>query len=99
MASLVSTVHVRDAKGAVHVFGPEDTVPGWAAKLIPNSKAWDSAPPVENEEDPSGASAKPFSQLNKGELEKVASDEDVDLTGLTTNDEFRAAIKAARDAK
>lgn len=104
MARLVATVHVQDAKGVAHVFGPGEKVPGWAKKLITNDKAWDSAPADESDDDSDDAAAgdapgKAFSQLNKAELEQVASDEGVDLTGLNTNDEFRAAIKAAREAK
>jgi len=45
------------------------------------------------------AYSKPFSQYNRSELEKVASDEDVDVSELTTNEEFRVAIRAARDTK
>jgi hypothetical protein len=43
-----------------------------------------------------GEPVKPFSQLNKAELEQVASDEGVDLAGLSTNKEYRDAIEAAR---
>jgi len=45
------------------------------------------------------AYSKPFSQFNRSELEQVASDEDVDVSKLTTNEEFRSAIRAARDTK
>lgn len=37
-------VHVANADGAAHVFGPEDKVPGWAAKLITNASAWAEEP-------------------------------------------------------
>ena len=83
---------MSNAFRVAHVFSPGDDVPEWAARLIVNEKAWDSLPEVD-------APAKPFSQLNKTELEQVASDEGVSLDGLTTNDEFRAAIKAAREQK
>jgi hypothetical protein len=43
MPKLIATVHVRDADGVVSVFGPGDTVPAWASKLIVNPKAWDTA--------------------------------------------------------
>lgn len=39
---------------------------------------------------------KPFSQLNRSELEQVASDEGVDISGANTNAEIRDAIKAHR---
>lgn len=44
MASLVTHVHVTDAEGTAHVFGPADEVPEWAQALITNPKAWDEAP-------------------------------------------------------
>lgn len=37
---LVSTVHVTDEAGVVHVFGPGAEVPEGIAKLITNPKAW-----------------------------------------------------------
>ena len=103
MPQLVAAVHVYDAKGVVHVFGPGGIVPEWAVKLIPNAKAWDSKPSVvaavpvvEVAPVVETTPTKPFSQMNKTELEQIASDEGVDLTGLNKNDEIRAAIKAAR---
>lgn len=44
MATLNSNVHVTDAKGVTHVFGPADEVPTWAQALITNPKAWAEAP-------------------------------------------------------
>lgn len=37
---LAAVVHVYDDGGTVHVFGPGDDVPGWAAGKITNPKAW-----------------------------------------------------------
>jgi hypothetical protein len=37
---LTSYVHVVDADGRDVAFGPDDKVPGWAAKQIVNPKAW-----------------------------------------------------------
>ena len=37
---LVTTVHVMDEDGLMHVFGPDDTIPAWARKAIVNPKAW-----------------------------------------------------------
>ena len=31
---LVSTVHMRDAEGAVFVFGPDSDLPSWAVKSL-----------------------------------------------------------------
>ncbi|WP_058847033.1 hypothetical protein [Streptomyces silvensis] len=44
MANLITNVHVTDAAGQAHVFGPADDVPAWAVELITNPKAWDEAP-------------------------------------------------------
>lgn len=33
-------VHVHDADGRTHAFGPDEDVPGWAAERITNPKAW-----------------------------------------------------------
>jgi hypothetical protein len=94
MARLVATVHVSDASGVGHVFGPGSAVPEWAVALITNPKAWDELPRPEE-----AKSDKPFSQLNKSELEAVAVDEGIDISEASTNDEIRAAIKAARESK
>ncbi len=40
MATLRTNVHVTDADGVSHVFGPADEVPEWAQSLITNPKAW-----------------------------------------------------------
>lgn len=37
---LVTHVIVRDESGQCRSFGPDDSVPKWAAKQITNSKAW-----------------------------------------------------------
>lgn len=42
---------------------------------------------------------KHFSQLNKAELEAVASHEGVDISGASTNKEIREAIEAHRESK
>lgn len=44
MATLATLVHVTDADGVGHVFGPADDVPAWAVDLITNPKAWAEAP-------------------------------------------------------
>lgn len=35
------SVHVRDDRGAFHVFGPSDDVPSWAVAKIGNPAAWE----------------------------------------------------------
>jgi len=37
---LVSFVHVRDADGNAHAFGPDDDIPDWARVKITNPAAW-----------------------------------------------------------
>jgi hypothetical protein len=44
MATLTTHVHVTDAEGTAHVFGPADEVPDWAQALITNPKAWTEPP-------------------------------------------------------
>jgi hypothetical protein len=46
MATLTTNVHVTDAEGTAHVFGPADEVPEWAQSLITNPKAWAEAAPT-----------------------------------------------------
>lgn len=46
MATLATHVHVTDADGVAHVFGPADEVPEWAQTLITNPKAWAEAPVI-----------------------------------------------------
>ncbi|MEV4939555.1 hypothetical protein [Streptomyces zaomyceticus] len=48
MARLATNVHVTDASGTSHVFGPADEVPEWAQVLITNPKAWAEAPSTAN---------------------------------------------------
>lgn len=44
MATLANLVHVTDADGVAHVFGPADEVPAWAVEQITNPKAWAEPP-------------------------------------------------------
>lgn len=44
MSRLATHVHVADESGTVHVFGPADEVPGWAARAITNPAAWAERP-------------------------------------------------------
>jgi hypothetical protein len=43
MARLNTYIHVQDEQGTMHVFGPDDDVPDWAAKTIMNPNVWDEA--------------------------------------------------------
>lgn len=44
-----SYVHVVDAGGKSHVFGPSDDVPAWAAKVIDNESVWAEKPATDME--------------------------------------------------
>lgn len=44
MAKLAVFVHVLGDDGQMHVFGPGDDVPDWAAKKITNPDAWAAEP-------------------------------------------------------
>ena len=41
MAKLNTYVHVQGDDGQMHVFGPDDDVPAWAAEKITNPGAWE----------------------------------------------------------
>jgi hypothetical protein len=94
VSKLIGYVTVHDEDGSPFTFAPGDDVPGWAADKITNPAVWDDLP-----ESGESKSVKPFSQLNKSELEAVAVDEGIDISEASTNDEIRAAIKAARESK
>lgn len=54
MANLTTDVHVRDAHGTTHVFGPSsEEVPEWAQRFITNPAAWDGDAPSFDDEDES----------------------------------------------
>jgi hypothetical protein len=55
MATLANNVHVTDADGVAHVFGPADEVPEWAQALITNPKAWSEPPTVKRFTEPAPA--------------------------------------------
>ena len=44
MAELNTFVHVADEDGVSHVFGPSDSVPGWAVEKITNPDVWVEEP-------------------------------------------------------
>ncbi|MFD3952173.1 hypothetical protein ACFWRC_19380 [Streptomyces albidoflavus] len=52
MATLSTFVHVTDADGESHVFGPADEVPTWVEALITNPKAWAVAPVKRSTDEP-----------------------------------------------
>ena len=60
-------VTVVDDNGDQHTYGPEDTVPGWAAKAITNPSAWADDAAVEADDSDEGD--KPYDEWSKAELE------------------------------
>lgn len=40
---LTTFVHVHDDEGVSHAFGPDSTVPAWAAKKITNKAVWEGS--------------------------------------------------------
>ncbi|MFJ3588573.1 hypothetical protein ACIQUY_04695 [Streptomyces sp. NPDC090231] len=57
MATLRTNVHVTDADGVSHVFGPADEVPEWAQSLITNPKAWLEPPTASRLTEPAAKKA------------------------------------------
>lgn len=78
MSKLKTYVHVHDADGVSHAFGPDDTVPGWAEKAITNPDVWADAPASESEDAPEGD---PDDSWTLKELKAYADANDVDLDG------------------
>jgi hypothetical protein len=66
-------VHVEDEHGEVHVFGPEDDVPGWARKKITNRSAWadtaDADADGDGDADDPDEEVKPYAKWLKADLE------------------------------
>jgi len=55
---LATYVHVADERDQMHVFGPDDTVPAWAAKKITNPDAWEGGKVPTAQEDPAAELAR-----------------------------------------
>lgn len=75
---------------------------GWAiVKQLGTNKKADVKKPEKEEQDEwdnvdeDSDARKPLSDMNRQELEEYAAELGVDLTGLTSNKQFREAIKAA----
>lgn len=91
-------VHVVDADGESHAFGPEDDVPGWAAKAITNPSAWGeeadgdplapppAGPPATGQVNDSG-SGKSVKDMNKTELQA-----EVDKRNEAREDEHKIVV-------
>ena len=68
---LATYVHVADEHDQMHVFGPDDTVPAWAAKKITNPGAWVGGKVPSAVEDPQAEAARLRARL--AELEAGAA--------------------------
>lgn len=94
MAKLNTYVHVHDADGVSHEFGPGSKVPGWAAELITNPDVWAKAP-AKVEDDDSADDAKADDtddSADADESEKVELPEG-DITDAWTVKQLKAYAK------
>lgn len=100
MARLAGTVHVFDADGTAYVFGPDSEVPGWAAKLITNPKAWGEEAAEEETVDTGTPGATPAIPSRGGAGSGVAAwveyakASGYELDADLTRDEIIAALEA-----
>lgn len=93
MSKLTSYVHVQDDQGANHVFGPDDSVPGWAKKKITNPKAWDKAPAKSEEPDPNAAPPRAGAGSGKEAWVAFAAKHDVQLSDDATREDYIAELE------
>lgn len=102
MARLVAYVHVQDAQGAMHVFGPADEVPEWAQERITNPKAWDKAPAGKGESSGTQNDGQP-PRSGKGSSTDVwaeyAAQQGVDVPDDASREDIIAACDAAGSAE
>lgn len=103
MAKLNTYVHVHDKDGISHAFGPDDTVPEWAAKAITNPDVWAEAPAEEESDESEGGdgSESETVEIPEGDiteewtvkqLRAYAKAEDIDLGGATTKKDILSAL-------
>ncbi|MEU8136584.1 hypothetical protein [Streptodolium elevatio] len=94
-------VHVHDADGRTHVFGPDDDVPDWAAERIGNPKAWaDDAPadgPEPDADDTDENSEPPRSGPGSGEASwaAYAAARGIEVPDGASRKDIIAAVDAA----
>jgi hypothetical protein len=100
MSKLNTYVHVHDADGISHAFGPEDTVPEWAEKAITNPDVWTDAPAAEEVADSEGSESE-TEEIPEGDiteewtvkqLRAYAKAEDIDLGGATSKKDILSAL-------
>lgn len=101
---LTSWVHVTDADGVSHGFGPDDTVPAWAAAKITNPQAWGEADPEPEvapppPPDPPGLVPPPMGGPGSGVTEWLtyagSLDVEVPEESRSKRDDVIAALRAA----
>lgn len=110
MADLKYTVYLTADDGSTKAFGPGNTVPDWARKRITNPNAWeddpdddldDVAPPAVVAAQAAGLrypDGDPDGEWKFDELVAYAADHNVDIDGLRSKADVRAAIEAAAGA-
>lgn len=101
MAKLKAYVHLTDEGGHRHVFGPKDTVPGWAAKLITNPDAWDGEPPRRSDTKPAPVDTKPVDtgQVDTESVDLAAEGRYDEMTHDALQEELRRRNAAGADLK
>lgn len=95
MAKLNTYVHVRDEAGENHVFGPDDTVPGWARQAITNPNVWEGA----DESSETSSDEPPRSGKGSGVEAWLAYAESkgIDMPEDASRDDVIAAVDAAKE--
>ncbi|MEV0247962.1 hypothetical protein AB0H76_15320 [Nocardia sp. NPDC050712] len=107
---LATYVHVPDADGEYHVFGPDDDVPAWAVKAITNPGVWAvkaitnpgvwavkaiTNPGVWAGGDPEPSEERPSDSWTVADLKAYADLRDFDLGEATKKADILAAIRAS----
>lgn len=99
---LRSHVHVRDATGVPHVYGPDDEIPDWAARRITNPRAWDEPPRLDDEpaDEPARKSvgARPAQTASKETWASYAAAIGIELPAAVTKAEIIEAVREAETA-
>lgn len=90
MRRLAAHVHVNDEHGKVHVFGPGDQVPDWAAAKITNPKAWEPEPEPEL-----AAAGRPARNASREVWAAFAGVRGIDVPDGATRDQIIAAVDEA----
>ncbi|MEU9515915.1 hypothetical protein [Micromonospora sp. NPDC048169] len=86
---LAAFVHVHDAEGNSHVFGPDDLVPERFAKLITNPAAWAAEPEPEVDLD-----GEPSESWTVAQLRAYADQYGVELGEATKKADILAVLAA-----